>query len=238
MKSIRSVICFRFAVNLVTGDAADMGPVQSPAAVNAVGFNTEDNFIYGYDQVQNTIVRVDQNGDVMYLEPRPEGMPAAAYSAGAIDMSGFYYVYIPGGSRFYTVDLRPDSATFLRLVDPSDGYREQTEDYGTVLSSPLAIGDWAFNPADGRLYGVERNGVDYRINELTGDVAPLDTTGPNPGAPFGAVAVDGNGNLYAVSSSDGTIYRYRLSGYSAAGMRFSATQPEVLLMRQCVLMPL
>lgn len=215
----------RFAVNLVTGDAADMGPVQSPAAVNAVGFNTEDNFIYGYDQVQNTIVRVDQNGDVMYLEPRPEGMPAAAYSAGAIDMSGFYYVYIPGGSRFYTVDLRPDSATFLRLVDPSDGYREQTEDYGTALSSPLAIGDWAFNPADGRLYGVERNGVVYRINELTGDVAPLDTTGPNPGAPFGAVAVDGNGNLYAVSSSDGTIYRYRLSGYSAAGMRFSATQP-------------
>ena len=215
----------RYAVNLVTGNAEDLGPVQSQASINAIGFNTADNYIYGYDQVQNTIVRVDRNGEVMYLNPRPEGMPAAAYSAGAIDLSGFYYVYAPGSSRFYTVDLRPDSATFMRLVDPSNGYREQTGDYGTALSSPLTIGDWAFNPADGRLYGVERNGVVYRIDEITGNVTPLNTTGPNPGSPFGAVVIDANGNLFAVSDSDGTIYRYRINWDSAAGIRFSATRP-------------
>ena len=153
-------------------------------------------------------------------------MPAAPYSAGTMDMAGFYYIYVPGTSRFYTVDLRADSLTFLKLVDPANGFTEQTSNYGTPISSPLTIGDWAFSPADQRLYGVERDGTVYRIDEYTGIVTPLETTGPNPGDTFGSVVIDGSGNLYAVNNGDGTIYRYRISGDTAAGTRFSMTRAD------------
>ena len=213
----------RYHINLVTGASTDLGPLTPSASVNAIGYNTEDSYIYGYDQIQNTIVRVGQNGEVTFLTPRPAGMPAAAYSVGTLDMAGYYYVYAPGTGRFYTVDLRPGSSTFMKLVDPANGYVEQTGNYGTPLSAPLTIGDWAFSPMDGRLYGVSRSGVVYRIDETTGIVTPLSTTGPNPGETFGSVVIDGLGNLYAVNNSDGTIYRYTIRGDSAAGTRFSNT---------------
>ena len=213
----------RHTVDLITGASLLQGPLSNNGSVNAIGFSTIDYHVYGYDQSNNTIVRVDNNGEVVLLNPRPAGMPAAPYSAGTMDMAGFYYLYVPGTSRFYTVDLRTDSLTFLKLVDPANGFTEQTSNYGTPLSAPLTIGDWAFSPADQRLYGVERDGAVYRIDEYTGTVTPLETTGPNPGDTFGSVVIDGSGNLYAVSNGDGTIYRYRISGDTAAGARFSMT---------------
>ncbi|MCD2491567.1 DUF11 domain-containing protein [Lacrimispora sp. NSJ-141] len=216
----------RLGINLVTGAQTDYGPLNQGGAVNAIGYYVLDNHIYGYDQTANTLVRVGQDAQDMLLYPRPAGMPAAAYSVGAMDLAGFYYVFAPGTGRFYTVDLRQDSPTFLKLVDPSNGYVEQTGNYGTPLSSPLTIGDWAFNPRDNRLYGVERSGVVYRVDETTGNVTPLDTTGPNPGETFGSVVIDGNGNLYAVNNADGTIYRYIINGDSASGTRFASTQVD------------
>ncbi len=100
---------------------------------------------------------------------------------------------------------------------------QQTSNYGTPLSAPLTIGDWAFSPADQRLYGVERDGAVYRIDEYTGTVTPLETTGPNPGDTFGSVVIDGSGNSMRSAMVDGTIYRYRMSGDTAAGARFSMT---------------
>ena len=216
----------RHTVNLITGASLLQGPLSNNGSVNAIGFSTIDYHVYGYDQTNNTIVRVDNHGEVALLNPRPAGMPAAPYSAGTMDMAGFYYIYVPGTSRFYTVDLRADSLTFLKLVDPANGFTEQTSNYGTPISSPLTIGDWAFSPADQRLYGVERDGTVYRIDEYTGIVTPLETTGPNPGDTFGSVVIDGSGNLYAVNNGDGTIYRYRISGDTAAGTRFSMTRAD------------
>lgn len=210
-------------VNLATGASAEQPPLFPESDISAIGYNTYDSYVYGYDQTTNTLVRVGRNGEVVHLYPRPAGMPAAEYTVGTLDFNGFYYVYAPGTSRFYTVDLRPGSPTFLKLVDPASGYEEQTSNYGTPLSSPLTIGDWAFNPADGFLYGVERNGTVYRIDERSGAVTPLETSGPNPGNTFGSVVIDGSGNLYAVSNSDGTIYRYLISGNTATGTRFSST---------------
>lgn len=216
----------RHTVNLITGASDERGPLSRDASVNAIGFSTIDYHVYGYDQNAGTIVRVDDSGEVTFLTPRPAGMPAAPYSVGTMDMAGFYYAYVPGTSRFYTVDLRPDSLTFLKLVDPANGFAEQTSNYGTPLSSPLTIGDWAFSPVDYRLYGVERDGTVYRIDEYTGTVTPLATTGPNPGDTFGSVVIDGSGNLYAVNNGDGTIYRYQIIGDTAAGTRFSNTQTD------------
>lgn len=213
----------QFSVNLITGSASPLPPLSRSDSVNAIGFNVFDYYIYGYDQTENTLVRVGDSGEMTLLSPRPVGMPAAPYSVGALDLNGYYYLYVPGTSRFYTVDLRPNSSTFLKLVDPVNLYQEQTSNYGTPLTEPLTIGDWAFNPTDGLLYGVERDGTLCRIDERSGTVMQLNTVGPNPGDTFGSVVIDGNGRLYAVSNSDGTIYRYMINGDTAAGTRFSST---------------
>ena len=216
----------RYSISLITGASTDLGPLTPASSVNAIGYNVLDNFIYGYDQTSGTLVGVNADGEVTYLGPRPAGMPAAAYSAGTLDFNGYYYVYAPGTGRFYTIDLRPGSPTYLRLVDPRNGYQEQTSDFGVPLIPPLTIGDWAFNPMDGFLYGVEQNGLVYRIETGNGQAVPLETTGPNPGSVFGSAVIDGSGKLYAVNNSDGTIYRYTILGDTAAGTRFSVTQTD------------
>lgn len=213
-------------INLVTGRSELDGPLSRPDSINAIGYNTLDNYLYGYDQTQNAIVRITQSREVIILSPLPTGLPAVDYTVGSFDLNGFYYLYSRGTSRFYTVDLRPDSPTFLKLVDPAGGYEEQTSNYGTPLSAPLQIGDWAYYPADNSLYGVDPAGVVYRVDIISGQVSSLETTGPNPGSIFGSVVIDGYGRLYAVTNSDGTIYKYTISGSSANGVRFSSTLPD------------
>ena len=93
----------RHTVDLITGASLLQGPLSYNGSVNAIGFSTIDYHVYGYDQSNNTIVRVDNNGEVVLLNPRPAGMPAAPYSAGTMDMAGFYYLYVPGTSRFYEI---------------------------------------------------------------------------------------------------------------------------------------
>ena len=105
------------------------------------------------------------------------------------------------------MDLRPSSPTFLKLVDPRAGYAEQTANYGTPLSAAVNISDWAYDPSDGNLYGVQRDGVLTRVAPTTGQVTSLSTTAPNPNASFGAVVIDSTGTLYASANNDGTVYR-------------------------------
>ena len=118
--------------------------------VNAIGYSLLDDSLYGYDQTTNTLVRIDGNSVITQLT-RPAGLPAAGYNTGTFDAAGFFYLYINNTARFYTVDLRPSSPTFLKLVDPRAGYAEQAANYGTPLSAAVNISDWAYDPSDGNL---------------------------------------------------------------------------------------
>ncbi|SCH25777.1 Uncharacterized protein conserved in bacteria [uncultured Clostridium sp.] len=211
-----------YDIDLVTGQSVLRGAVDPAHDVNAIGYSPLDNYLYGYDQTTNNLVRVDGDGTLTQLT-RPNGMPAAGYNTGTFDAAGFFYLYINDAARYYTVDLRPGSATYLKLVDPRAGYVEQAANYGTPLSSAVNISDWAYDPADGNLYGVQRNGVLTRIVPTTGQVTALSTTAPNPNASFGAVVIDSTGTVYAIANNDGTVYRYTHSGNTAVGVPFSTT---------------
>lgn len=211
-----------YNINIVTGQPASQGPLTPEHDVNAIGYNILDDYIYGYDQTTDNIVRVDNDGLLMQL-PRPAGLPAANYNTGTFDLKGFFYIFVNNTSRFYTIDLRPDSSTFMKLVDPAAGYAEQTANFGTALSATTNISDWVYNPADGNLYGILRNGVLVRIAPATGQVTSLATTAPDPDASFGALAIDSTGTIYAIANDDGTIYKYTFSGNTAAGRAFSKT---------------
>lgn len=211
-----------YDINIVTGQPALHGTLSPAQDVNAIGYNPLDDYIYGYSQTTNNLVRVDSAGNLVQL-PRPTGLPANNYNTGTFDLNGFLYLFINDTNRFYTVDLRPNSPTFMKLVNPATGYTEQTANFGTALSTTVNISDWVYDARDGNLYGILRNGVLTRIAPTTGQVTNLNTTAPNPDASFGAMAIDQAGTIYAIANNDGTIYKYTFSGNTATGVPFSTT---------------
>ena len=88
------------------------------------------------------------------LAPLTNGLPADGYDAGTFYLKGHLVILIGSASRFYTVDLAPNSAAYMKPVDPANGFAEQIGDFGTALNAPLEINGWAFNQTDGFIYGV------------------------------------------------------------------------------------
>ncbi|QJD82955.1 DUF7507 domain-containing protein [Cohnella herbarum] len=212
----------RYSISVVTGTATVLGTVSPPVDINAIGYNPLDNYIYGYDQLNNNIVRVDNSGNVTALFPLPTGFPADAYTTGTFDLNGFLYLFVNNNSKFYVVDLRPNSATFMKLVNPANGFAEQTSNFGVALSAALNVSDWIINPSDNNLYGITPTGIVERIIPTTGKITDLTTTPHNTG-PFGAIATDATGTIYAISNQTGNIFRYTIVGNNATAAQFSTT---------------
>lgn len=220
-----------FDIDVITG-ASDFRGLLDPAHnVNAIGYNILDNFLYGYDQAANHIVRINANRELMQLQPNPTGLPALAFNVGSFDLAGHLYLMVNDTARFYTIDLRPNSATFLKLVDPANNFQEQTANFGTALSTTLNVSDWGFSPVDGFLYGVRsagNTGQIMRVNPATGAVTALSTSMPTldpAGHSWGAVAIDAAGTLFAIYNGDGSVFRFSIADNTANGVRISTTFP-------------
>jgi len=220
-------------INLVTGNDVDRGELTPPHYINAIGYNTLDNYIYGYDDTVNSVSRVDASGNVMVLG-EPTGLPVTTnqYNTGCFDDNGFLYLYYSQSARFYVVDLRPNSSTFMKLVNPLNNYAEQTAAFGIALVNGTPnISDWVWLPADattgtgvnGFLYGVQIGGVMARVNLDNAHVINMTTNGPMFASSFGAMGVDVQGNIYAVSNLNGSVYRYIINDITATGSFFSTT---------------
>lgn len=218
-----------FNINVGAGTTAFQGPLTLPDNVNAIGYNNLDNYLYGYDQTTNHIVRIDRDQLLMQLVPNPTGLPPLKYNVGSFDLDGHLFLMVNGADQFYTVDLKPNSATFMKLVDPANGYLEQTSNFGTALNTTLDIGDWAFNPNDSFLYGVTSVGNTAQVVQVyptAGIVTPLTTNLPalNPaGDSWGAAAMDASGALFAIYHGDSSVYRFTISGGLAEGARLFNT---------------
>ena len=211
-----------YNIDLLTGNAVFYGNLNPQDYVNAIGFNPLDNFIYGYDITVNQIVQVDANRNIAYMG-LPTGLPVAGYNAGCFDKNGFLYIMLNGASRFYTIDLRPNSSSYMRLVNPLNNYTPQTSNYGNAINNgTMNVSDWDCDD-NGFLYGIQPNGVMQRLNLANGNVISMTTTGPAPNASFGATAIDNYGYIYAIENNDGGVYRYTVNGTIAAGNYFSTT---------------
>jgi len=221
-------------INLVTGSDVDRGGLTPPHYINAIGYNTLDDYIYGYDDTVNGISRVDASGNIMMLG-EPTGMPvtAAQYNTGCFDDQGYLYLYLGGAARMYVVDLRPNSQSYMKLVNPVNGYAEQTAaPYGVALVNGTPnIADWAWLPAtaqtgtgtNGFLYGIQPGGVMARVNLDNAHVINMTTSGPTYNNSFGAMAVDLQNNIYAIANQNGNVYRYTINDVRATGSYFSNT---------------
>jgi len=205
--------------NLVTGATTLLGPLNGDV-INAIGYSTLNNYIYGYDITAGQIVRIDADSSAVLLGA-VTNLPINSYNTGTMDLQGHLYLYRSEAARYYVVDLAPGSANYMKLVDPTLGFVLDTAPYGTAVTTTMNVADWAFDATTNLIYAVQREGsFTYILNPYTGSVSTL-TNVNIPSAVYGAMAMDSSGFLYAFDNDTGNIYRITISVGTATGELFS-----------------
>lgn len=192
-------------VDLATGQYTTI-PGGTGDAINAVGYNSIDNFFYAWDVVTHQMVRINDDMSLTQLGV-PLGVNGATdYHVGDIDPSGHYWM--TNLATWYEIDLTTPIPTVLRS--------------GAFPASPAGLtggADWAW--INGYLYHVYNDTTTheaylYRFDPMTGtetNMTPgglgFTVTDPATGnSDFsGAVYADASGYLYASFNITGAIYR-------------------------------
>ncbi len=154
--------------------------------VNAIGYRSVDNLIYGVDPDEFFLYMLDANGDVFFLKNLPL-TNNLEYFAGDISPDGRFLILIGGGgftgldSELVKVDL--ESPTF--------------EISKVSLQANTRIFDIAFDPEDGTLYGLDSNAK--RLVKINPDTGNMDVSFPQQPIvnSIGALFFDTFGNLFA-----------------------------------------
>lgn len=213
-------------VNLVTGTTllikSDIG-----LPLNAIGYNTLNNLIYGIEAGTTNLIVMDVTGNIGNIGPVPNLPYTASYNVGAIDDNGHLFIKSTTLPIYYVIDVNPSSSTYGQLLDPTAGYVLDTAPYGTAITpTNMDVYDWAFNANDGLLYGISGTTV-LRMNPTTGIVTALTTTGIPAATAYGSVYSVSDGFIYATSDDTGIIYRIAINGNNADALPFSQDTPTL-----------
>ena len=212
-----------YRVDLESGEALAM-PDNFDGQINAIGYNPLDHKIYGLareldgnDRTTLSLVVVtfvDGGLDVQVVEvPVPAAIqpliPRAMY-LGEILPSGQLVMSEGNASGFATVDVNPDSPTYLDHV----AYTPYTGD-----GRPGFPGDWSYSAIDGYLYTIDRTANAsrdlWRVDPATGITERLGPTGiPEAHRSLGACYMTAAGISYWGDNKSGTLYRIDLSDLS------------------------
>lgn len=186
-----------YAVDLASGSSYLVAADVTSGNINGAAYNSADGYIWGYlSSPSKSIVRIgkDFSTDVYEIPALPDSNNKYV---GDISIDGIYY-FRSGSSTFYSVDLNPESNTYLEYLGAA------------TLSQSINIHDWAFNAVDKKLYSVERStNILYRIDAETGQVEPLGVVPILSGLnyTFGAVYFDVDGNFYVSANQTGSVYK-------------------------------
>ncbi|KAF5000440.1 hypothetical protein FGRMN_1771 [Fusarium graminum] len=148
-------------VNLVTGERVAIKSRVGPGgAINGVGFNPIDNYIYGFVTQpllknllcgllgcpQSQLIRIAKDGQYEML---PLILTTNTISMGDVDSQGILWVS-ESGNKWWSVDLRR-GANFGKLINSG------TSDIGLLNG----VGDWAYVPGGGNyLYSVQASVIE------------------------------------------------------------------------------
>lgn len=211
-----------YRINLLSGVTTDVGVMSPTGFYNAIGYNVVDSNIYGFNRSTFKVVRLNNDTTVATLAT-VANLPANQFNVGDVDLSGRLYLYVGTDTTYYVVDVNPNSATFLYLLNPAAGYTITGS--GRPIAA-LTIADWAFSPIDNNLYGVDGvAGVVYRINPVSSATTGLTTSGLAAGTSYGAIFFDSKGRLYALDNATGSIYKIVISGGNATATFFAQGVP-------------
>lgn len=193
-------------VDLVSGAASQIATTASQ--VNAVGYNTLDNYMYGIDS-SGSVIAIAQDGTLTDLG-NPGLDSSVNWQSGDFDDAGHLWVTSGGASGtdqpYYEIDLSdPSSSTYGTIID--SGTLTRPTGFAAMPS------DWVFT--NGAFYGLvgQRTGAGeaslVRFDPATGAVT-VEGTIPgtaNEDRVYGAGYADSNGYLYFSNNTSGNIYR-------------------------------
>lgn len=201
--------------------------------INAIGYNTLDNYIYGImaDPLLggsgSQLVKIASDGTYKRLSARIENNKALY--VGDIDSTGRLFVS-DGGSNWWQFDVNPSSSTYGTLVGS-----------GASSNVPsVTFNDWAYIPGGGDyLYAVPPSIVNllsasttmYRWSMTTKTWSTYRTYSISSLAQlvssvYGAVYASADGNLYAGDNVLGAIYKFPVV---AAGTSASLVSSAAIL---------
>ena len=163
--------------------------------VNAIGYNTVDNLIYGIRTdagFMNYMVRIDGNGVFTSLGA-VTNLPTGGYNSGAFDNSGNYYVLNSGSTRFYRINVTTNTATLI------------------TLSRLLNVNDIVYDKTTGKMFGYEGvSGANIlvSIDPVTGTVTNIGASGLPDGTLVGALYVDASGDIFGNADNGSGFYQF------------------------------
>jgi uncharacterized repeat protein (TIGR01451 family) len=173
-----------------------IGTTAHGRVYNAIGFNPDDNFIYGTSN--GHIVRIDSAGTVTDVRILPPGLN----NVGAFDGAGNYYFMSGAQTTLFKVDISTMALTSIALSQSPDA-ADLTFIAGSLWGATSDAG-----PAL------------VRVNPSTGAVDKFPTS-LLPGSFFaGAAWTYGNGNL-GLSLNEGGIYQLRITAPASPAPTFS-----------------
>ena len=183
-----------YGVNLATGYYEELSTsMGTHSSINAIGFNSLDNYIYGFSNEFNTVVMFGNDYQIIPLVVN--GLSNTSFYVGDVsNIDNSYYVYRSGSAAgLYKIPLtnNQNNYTAEKIVD------------GVSLN--LAIYDFAFHPTTNELFSVSRTGDLVKINPVNGSYSILGNVGES--GTFGAVYFDASGQFYISRNDDGYIFR-------------------------------
>lgn len=192
------------SVDLVTGESETLQDPTHSGAINAIGFNPLDGYLYGYT-VDGTegIVRIDANHEVELLGlPADWTLAAGAFPVGEVTPDGELWLSRSAGGgqqEWAVVDLDPTSPTYHTMLATGTATTPGTQGFA----------DWAYNVDDGNLYtmtGSPRRLWRFNLDDQTIDeVADLGSFAGTE--TLGAMYADADGFLYGSANTSGQIHR-------------------------------
>ncbi|KIN05473.1 hypothetical protein OIDMADRAFT_141232 [Oidiodendron maius Zn] len=197
-----------YRVDLTTGATTKVkAGLGDNSAINAIGYNTLDNFIYGFQASTSTIIRIAADGTSSTVVGADSPPPSS--NVGDVDSNGMYWVSAAGES-WSQIDLFPGSATYGKTISK-----------GTATPLGLQIADWVYIPITGEyLYSVGTNSTSGGISMIRFSMAskewekvanyPTLKSVSTLGAQYGM----NNGTLWASDNNSGDIWQFPIDGTS------------------------
>ncbi|MBD2754851.1 DUF6923 family protein [Spirosoma validum] len=201
-----SVFEFNILLGKITEVKAQLIPSgldpDNHTAVNNVGYNQQDNYMWGYRRGTNQLVRIANNWTVTTYGINNLG-DDVPYNAGDIDPNGVMYLFYGAPENSSTKIRRVNLSTKALLSD--------------ITLSPVDNGryiiDLGYNPKDGNLYGIDSRSSSSNLVRISlqagsvGQVTDLGHIGISDNSPFGAVYFDNQGTLFLSQNGTGKIYK-------------------------------
>jgi gliding motility-associated-like protein len=192
-------IFYRVEIDPVTNDVL-FNPISAGntgAIINAIGYRSTDNYIYGVDPDNHFLYRVDANGTATALATLADLTPGYQYFAGEIDPGGeFLYLLGSGGNPYL-------SRSLVRV--DLDDYTQTITDIPNAEFVNAFVTDFSFDPVTGVLYGFDRN--DNRlvtINPVSGNIDETQFPSTDVSDAMGAIFFDAFGNLFGYGDQFGS----------------------------------